>query len=385
MSKKILVIDDDPVATRLIEYVLKQHGYQVITAQNGVEGLKRAQNEEPDLVVLNVMLPGMDGFEICHRLRAGGKTAQLPILILSGRAQPADRATGFKMGADDYLTKPAVPSEIISRIECLLARNAIANYKIIVFLSPREKVGTTTAVVNVAIALSQMGKRVIAVDMCPHEESISQQLGVEPQDSTYLLETPIDTVTSDELESALALHQTGVSVLRIRGASADHQNILPSSIDFLFRKLGEAVDYFLVDLPFQPSVTTRTMLTQCDLAVMASDFTPETLTGVKSIITVLHFLGIPSERMGAVLVDPKGAFAEMELTRMKPYAEASLGITLLGIIPYDIKASVQPDSTLVLISSPNCAMACSVKDLAQQLIVKEQTQKHHTRAGVKRA
>ena len=86
MSRKILVIDDDPVATRLIEYTLKQRGFQVLTAQNGVEGLKKAQKEEPDLVVLNVMLPGMDGFEVCHRLRSEDTTAQLPILILSGRA-----------------------------------------------------------------------------------------------------------------------------------------------------------------------------------------------------------------------------------------------------------------------------------------------------------
>ncbi len=121
-KKKILVIEDDPSALRFIEYTLEQEGYQVLTATDGLAGIRKAQNEEPDLIVLDIMLPGIDGFEICHRLRAEPQTAQLPILMLSAKAQEIDRATGLKVGADDYLTKPADPSEIISRVRTLLAQ-----------------------------------------------------------------------------------------------------------------------------------------------------------------------------------------------------------------------------------------------------------------------
>jgi len=122
MNKKILVIEDNPSALRLIGYTLEQEGYQVIAATNGLEGMRRAQGEEPDLIILDIMLPGIDGFEICHRLRAEPGTAQLPVLMLSAKIQETDKATGLKVGADDYLTKPADPSEIISRVQTLLAK-----------------------------------------------------------------------------------------------------------------------------------------------------------------------------------------------------------------------------------------------------------------------
>jgi len=120
MDTKILVIEDDPVGLRYIRFTLEKHGYQVIAAGNGLEGLRKARTEEPDLVILDLMLPGMDGYEICHRLRAEPATARLPILMFSARSQDSDKAVGQQVGADDYLTKPAEPSEIIRRVENLL-------------------------------------------------------------------------------------------------------------------------------------------------------------------------------------------------------------------------------------------------------------------------
>ena len=119
-SKKILVIEDDPSSLRLTHYLLEHKGYQVLTATNGLDGLRKARREKPDLVILDIMLPGMDGYEICHHLRADPETAPMPILMLSAKAREVDRETGLKVGADEYMTKPASPSEIIARIEGLL-------------------------------------------------------------------------------------------------------------------------------------------------------------------------------------------------------------------------------------------------------------------------
>ena len=126
MSKKILVIEDDPSTLRLIKYTLQQEGYQVLTAPNGLEGLRTAKNEEPDLIILDVLLPGIDGYEICHRLRAEPQTAQLPILMVSGKAREIDKATGLKMGADDYITKPWHRPELLTKIAVMLQRNSVA-------------------------------------------------------------------------------------------------------------------------------------------------------------------------------------------------------------------------------------------------------------------
>jgi two-component system alkaline phosphatase synthesis response regulator PhoP len=121
MDSKVLIIEDDPATTRLVDYSLRHHGYQVITAANGLEGIRKALNESPDLIILDVMLPGLDGFEICHRLRKEPATSKIKILMFSAKAQDADRETGMKVGADDYLTKPAAPAEIVARVEKLLA------------------------------------------------------------------------------------------------------------------------------------------------------------------------------------------------------------------------------------------------------------------------
>ena len=122
MTRKILVIEDDPSALSFATYGLEQEGYQVLTAANGVEGLKLAQEEEPDLVLLDVMLPGMDGFELCHRLRNAEATADLPILMLSVKGRESDRNMGLKVGADEYLTKPTDQAELVACVARLLER-----------------------------------------------------------------------------------------------------------------------------------------------------------------------------------------------------------------------------------------------------------------------
>lgn len=125
MPARILVIEDDPDALRFAQYTLEQQGYQVLTAANGLEGLRKIREEKPDLIVLDIMLPGMDGFQLCRRLRATESGAKLPILMLTAKARGGDRDTGFRLGADQYLTKPASPDQLVASVESLLARSDI--------------------------------------------------------------------------------------------------------------------------------------------------------------------------------------------------------------------------------------------------------------------
>lgn len=124
MAAKVLVVEDDPAARRLISFALEQDGYEVLTASNGLEGLTKAQTERPEILVLDVMLPGLDGFEVCRRLRADTETSGVLVLMLSAKAQESDKATGLKMGADDYLAKPADPLEVAARVKTLLQQKA---------------------------------------------------------------------------------------------------------------------------------------------------------------------------------------------------------------------------------------------------------------------
>ena len=124
MKPRILVVDDEPEAVELVEFNLKQAGYTVTTAADGAEALKKARSQPPDLIVLDVMLPEMDGFEICKTLRLETITSKLPIIMLTAKAAEIDRVLGLELGADDYLTKPFSPRELLLRIKKILARGA---------------------------------------------------------------------------------------------------------------------------------------------------------------------------------------------------------------------------------------------------------------------
>ncbi|MCJ7621344.1 MAG: response regulator [Anaerolineae bacterium] len=121
MAKRILIIDDDVLTSEVMKHALEVEGYEIVTAPNGVEGLAKARDEKPDLVVLDVMLPGLDGYEVCHRLREAPQTADLPILMLSAKAREVDVETGRRMGANVFLTKPLDPSALVAQVGALLA------------------------------------------------------------------------------------------------------------------------------------------------------------------------------------------------------------------------------------------------------------------------
>jgi phosphate regulon transcriptional regulator PhoB len=126
MKEKILVVDDEPDALDLIQFNLKSAGYDVVTADDGTEALKKARTTQPALVVLDVMLPEIDGLEVCKTLRREPATATIPIIMLTAKAAEIDRVLGLELGADDYLTKPFSPRELVLRVKALLRRRSPA-------------------------------------------------------------------------------------------------------------------------------------------------------------------------------------------------------------------------------------------------------------------
>ena len=122
MKAKILVVDDEPDALELIDYNLLGAGYQVFTANNGHRALELAKRHLPDVMILDLMLPEVDGIEVCKILRRNPDTADMPIIMLTAKAEEIDRVIGLEMGADDYVTKPFSPRELILRIKNILRR-----------------------------------------------------------------------------------------------------------------------------------------------------------------------------------------------------------------------------------------------------------------------
>lgn len=122
-QKQVLVIEDDPNTAKLVVLYLEKEGFQAIQANDGEKGLALAKKHGPDLVILDLMLPRLDGWEVCRRLR---KTSEVPVIMLTARSDEIDRVSGLTLGADDYVVKPFSPRELVARVKAILRRSAVA-------------------------------------------------------------------------------------------------------------------------------------------------------------------------------------------------------------------------------------------------------------------
>ena len=143
MKAHILVVDDDPRITDLVRRILAYDGYSIAVAASGDEALTRTLEHPPDLIVLDIMLPGLDGLEVTRRLRAAGDN--VPILLLTARDAVVDRVEGFETGADDYLVKPFAPEELLVRVKALLRRNQAERNEVLRYADVELDTGTRVA------------------------------------------------------------------------------------------------------------------------------------------------------------------------------------------------------------------------------------------------
>jgi len=122
MKEKILIVEDEKDIVKMLEYNLKKEGYRTFSVHDGEDAIDSANRERPDLILLDLMLPEMDGFEVCKALKKESKTASIPIIMLTAKSQESDKVVGLELGADDYVTKPFSPRELIARIKAVLRR-----------------------------------------------------------------------------------------------------------------------------------------------------------------------------------------------------------------------------------------------------------------------
>ncbi len=121
-QRRVLVVEDEPDVTELIRYNMAREGWEVATASNGTDALKRARESLPDIILLDIMVPQLNGWEVCRRLKQDPATQAIPVIMVTGRVEEGDKVLGFEMGADDYVTKPFSPRELIARVRAVIRR-----------------------------------------------------------------------------------------------------------------------------------------------------------------------------------------------------------------------------------------------------------------------
>src|SRR5688572_12829489 len=188
MAEKILVVDDDVDSLKLIGLMLQRQGYEVTSAGTGGQALVRAEAEQPNLIILDVMMPDMNGLDVCKRLRQNPRTQRIPIIMFTAKTLIDDKVKGFEAGADDYLTKPTHPAELASRVKAILQRSAAQAAKAapapirkqsqaIGILGSKGGVGTTTVAINLAAALLGQGEQPVLAEFRAGAGTMGLMLG----------------------------------------------------------------------------------------------------------------------------------------------------------------------------------------------------------------
>jgi len=339
---KILIVDDDLESVKLIGLMLERRGYDIIAAQAGTQGLAKAQTEDPDLIILDLMMPDMDGYEVCRRLRANEETADLPIIMFTAKTQLDDKVAGFQAGADDYLTKPVHPDELAARVEAVLLRASQRKGeageggkggKVVGFIGAKGGVGTTTLAANIAVSMQQMkeDEQVILAELSGGLGTVAIQLGLRHQVGLHtLLDQMMGRIDQRLVEAQLEEHTTGLLVL-----SGETQPpgvaipLFPDQAEAIIDHLRELSDYLLLDLGVGLTDTNQQALLMCDSVVVVVEPQREAM---QLALALLHGMDetvkIPAHRMDIVLV--KKAASASTYTQSK--IEEELGFDLVGVI-----------------------------------------------------
>ncbi len=280
MRSKILIVDDAPNVLRMIGYALELEGFEVVTAVSGEEALDKIASEAPDLVVLDRMLPGMDGTEVCQEIRNRHEIADLPIIMLSARAQVEDRISGLKAGADEYVTKPFDTDEMVARVSGLLERRAdllrrqasVSTHphgKIVTLCGPKGGVGRTVIAANLAIALGAVTqKRVLLVDADLHAPDVGTLLDLYPKYTLHDLLRNADQIDDDLIATVVTPHSSGIEVLVSAECEEVNEVLEAPALSQILHALRERFDYIVVDPVTTPGKIFSTCMEHADVALL---------------------------------------------------------------------------------------------------------------------
>lgn len=365
----ILIIDDDPNILRLLEFSLKRVGHTVAVCEDGVQGLAQIQAHPPDLIVADVMMPKMTGYEFCKQIRTKLGLTETPIIMFSARFQPIDKQTALDAGATDYLPKTTSPDGLIKRIGELLSAHqpAAATRPITIgLISLRGGVGVTSLAVNLAIALALTHKtHPVLVDLTPFGGHAALMLGVRPATSVAdTLFASGDHVTLDTIKPHFISHQTGVLLL----ASAlvyDHLlHLNDSRLEQLVTALKSGPPFTILDIPhvLEPRFASTLQLLDKIGIVLSPDM--PALQSTAMALQGLTRLGIADNKM-VLIVNYTLAQGALPLEIIQKTVKRPI----LATIPFEpemIKAT--NSGKPLLVSSPQSAGAAAIVKLAGALL-----------------
>ncbi|HEY8167283.1 MAG TPA: response regulator [Candidatus Limnocylindrales bacterium] len=313
MPVRILVVDDDPNVQRTLSFTLQQEGYDVAIASDGEEALKRWADESPDLMLLDVGLPKVDGYQVATRIReAEAGATHMPIIMLTADADVDSKVKGLRAGADDYQVKPFFPAELVARIKSLLARFAPKDLvvgrpplgRILAFYGAKGGVGTTTLAINSAVALHrELNRKVALVDgnLQFGDHRVFLDLGLDRKSIVDVVQST--SIDQDLVRSSMVKHDSGIDLLLAPPSpeSAELVSVEQHHVAQILEQLRTLYDYTLVDIDKRFDETNLDTISAADtlFVVMTADLS--CLKNVRLVLETMTQLGVPRDKVQLIL------------------------------------------------------------------------------------
>jgi len=354
MTNKVLIIDDDVDTLKLVGLMLERQGYEISVASNGTLGLAKAAEDKPELILLDVMMPDLDGYEVTKRLRSNPALAHIPIIMFTAKTMVDDKVAGFEAGVDDYLTKPTHPAELTAHVKAVLARSAQAvaapeaNAQIVGFLGSRSGIGTTTLALNSGLTLSEKGYDVIIAELNPGHGSMGLELDIQdPSGLSNVLSRSLKDIHLRSVDAEIINHSSGVRLLlsSFHPRETELEQAVPQ-MEAVVSNLASMCDLLILDLGAGLKPYAKPILQQCDRIILVVEpVYPSDAMG-RAVLQELETSGVNTKKVGLALINRVRTSLQVPWRQV----ESDLGIELAGIVspaPEQAHQASQSGSPLV--------------------------------------
>ncbi|MBK8050023.1 MAG: response regulator [Anaerolineales bacterium] len=336
MAPRILVADDDMTLQKLFFHSLKMEGYEVIAAHDGIEALDKAIKERPDLIILDVMMPGLNGFDVARKLRENPATLTLPIIMLTGLSDVQERITGIRSGVDEYVTKPVDLRELAARVDGLLKRNrqlrqhAISKMgKVVSLIGAKGGVGVTTIALNLAALFSKNDKSVILAELRADYGTLSVLLKTPAEHNLGNL-LKLETSAITETMVAAELYNTDFGVRVLFGPQRIEEYCVPEAAKYaaILERLSRLADFVIVDVSTAPDPAHEAIVRNSAQILLLTEPEVTSVAAALPRLRQMEHWGAAAGMVGIVVVNRQGTMM-LSLREI----ENRIGKPVIGVAP----------------------------------------------------
>jgi DNA-binding response OmpR family regulator len=376
MTDKILIVDDDADTVRLVSLVLQRQGYQVVPAYEGFAALRLAYTEQPDLILLDVMMPGLDGYQVTRKLRSSPESANIPVLMFSARNQVDDRVAGYESGIDDYLAKPIHPAELMAKVKSLVSRSKMMGatfgekgYTVGV-IGAKGGIGVSSFVLNLSISYRQQSKKnVIAVELRPGHGSWLTNLNLkQPDGISRLLKLHPEGITTAAVNEQLQSVHPGIHLLTA-SRQPDDVKLLSATrqMQKISRLLPLLSSMVILDMGAGDLLNLNEMSALCDEIYVLLNSYPSSILRAQKLINDLTTFGFGNTKpLNLIFMKSPDGVVPSSVREI----EGFLKRPVTSVIPSqpDIAFQAETQAKPLLSIDPNSELNQRYADIARRLI-----------------